>query len=125
MPDAGIIELGDLELTKHARAQLRDYFEDLELEEVDRATDIPYKLEKMLDSTEGVILLVDSTDQRFMDSVVKEILEIEREKSRPVQKLLLEKGNESEQNYRKRAQESAREDAEKLAGKIKNLGGKK
>lgn len=122
MAEAGIIELGDLDLKKHARAQLRDYFEKLDIEEVHRAVDIPYKLDKMLESSKGVILLIDSTGQRFMDPVMKEVLEIEREKSKPVQKLFLEKDNESRQNYAKRAQEATREDAEKLAGKIKNLG---
>lgn len=121
MADVAVLEIGDLELTKHATAQLREHFQDIEKDEVESVTEVPYRVNRMLENSSGAILLIDSTDQRFTDQMVKKLLDIEIEKDRPVQKLVLENQNESRETYKRRAQEATRENAEKLADKIKKL----
>lgn len=121
MDKVGIIEVEDLDLGKHADAQLRDYFEEIDSEKIRRPTEVPFRLNELLKETDGVIVLIDSTGQRYMEQVVQKIMDVEMERGKPVQKLIVEKENESLENFRKRAQEAARENSEKLADKIKNL----
>lgn len=117
-----VIELGDIELAKHATAQLREYFQQIKSEEVEDVLEVPLTLQKVLDDCSGCILLIDSTDQRFTEEVVSKVLDIETDRRKPIQKLIVEKDKESRQAFRKRSQEAARENAEKLAGKIENTG---
>lgn len=121
MDKVGIIQVEDLDLGKHADAQLRDYFEDIQSEKIRRPTEIPFRLNELLKETQGVIVLIDATGERYMDQVVKKIMDVEMERGKPVQKLIVEKENESMEKFQKRTQEAARENAEKLADKIKNL----
>ncbi|MFB6115380.1 MAG: hypothetical protein ABEK04_03730 [Candidatus Nanohalobium sp.] len=121
MDKVGVLEVGDLELGKHATAQLREYFEDIDKQEVKRATEIPYKLNEVLADAKGVIVLIDATDEKYMDQVVDKILDVEMKRDKPVQKLFVEKADESQETFQRRAQEAARENSEKLADKIKNL----
>lgn len=122
MPDVAVLEVSDLELGKQAMAQLRDYFDDIEVEEVSKVTEVPWTLEKLLERNQGAILLVDGTDQEYMHQAVGKVLDVEMEADKPVQKLIVEKENESQEKFRDRAREAARENAEKLADKIKNSG---
>jgi|APHM01.1.fsa_nt_gi hypothetical protein len=121
MDKVGIIQVEDLDLGKHSDAQLRDYFEDIQSEKIRRPTEIPFRLNELLKETEGVIVLIDATGERYMDQVVKKIMDVEMQRGKPVQKLIVEKENESMEKFRKRTQEAARENSEKLADKIKNL----
>lgn len=120
MADVAVLEIGSLDLTKHATAQLREHFREIDKDEVEDVMEVPYRVNKMLETSSGAILLIDSTDQKFTEQVVEKILDIEIEKDKPIQKLVLENQNESQEAYRKRAQEATRENAEKIADKIKN-----
>jgi 6,7-dimethyl-8-ribityllumazine synthase len=122
MPEVAVLEVSDLELGKHARAQLKDYFEEIEVEEVSKVTEVPWTLEKLLERNKGAILLIDGTEQEYMHQAVGKVLDVEMDADKPVQKLILEKENESQELFKDRAQEAARENAEKLADKIKNSG---
>lgn len=119
MADVAILEVSSLDLGKHARAQLRDYFEEIEQEKVSKVTEVPWKLEKMLKNSKGAVLIIDSTEQEYMHQAVDKVLDVEMKAEKPVQKLLLEKEHESKEAFQKRAEEAARENAEKLAVKIK------
>lgn len=119
MDKVAVIELGDREMARHATAQLRESFGEIEREKVEEILEIPLKLEKLLDRNSGCLLLIDSTDQRFVNEVISKVLDLEIEKKKKVQKLIVEKQKESEQAFKKRIQEAARENAEKLAEKIR------
>jgi len=114
----GVIELGDTGLGRHATAQLREYFQDIEREEVEDLLEIPLKLEELLERNSGCLLLIDSTEQRFTEEVISKVLDIEMDKGKPVQKMIVEKQKESREAFEDRTQEAARENAEKLAAKI-------
>ena len=124
MAEIVVIELGSIGLGKHATAQLREYFQEIKKEEVEDVLEIPLTLQRSLEDCSGCMLLVDSTEQKFTEEVVSKVLDIETDKRKPVQKLIVEKHNESRQAFRERAQEQARENAEKLAGKIENRNSK-
>ena len=124
MAEVAVLEVSDLDLGKHAMAQLKDYFDEIEIEEVSKVTEIPWTLEKLLERNRGVILLVDGTEQQYMHQAVGKVLDVEMEADKPVQKLIVEKENESMEAFTDRAQEAARENAEKLAGKIENTNSK-
>ncbi|MFB6175528.1 MAG: hypothetical protein ABEJ87_06195 [Candidatus Nanohalobium sp.] len=117
-----MLEVSNLELGRHATGQLRDYFDDIVSEEVSKVTEVPWTLEKLLEDSRGAILLVDATDQAYMHEAVDKVLDVEMDAGKPVQKLILEKQNESKEAFKSRAQEATRENAEKLADKIKNSG---
>lgn len=117
-----VIELSDVGLGKHARAQLREYFEEIKKKEAEDVLEIPLMVEKALDENSGCIILIDSTDQQFMEEVVSKVLDIETNKRKPVQKLIVNKESESENMFKRRVQEAARENAEKLAAKISRKG---
>lgn len=121
MDKVAVVELDDLDLGRHASSQLRDYFEDIEKRKVREATEIPFVLDQMLEDSQGAVLLVDTTDQKYIEQVVDKVLQIEMETGKPVQQLLLEKENESQEVFEDRAQSDTREQAEILADKVNSI----
>jgi len=121
MGKVAVLELDDLELGKHATSQLRDYFEDIEKRKVRKATEIPFVLDQMLEDAQGAVLLVDTTEQKYMEQVIDKVLEIEMEKGKPVQQLLLEKEDESREAFQERSRSETREQAEILADKVNSI----
>lgn len=118
MGKVAVMELGDIELGRHATAQLREYFDDIEKRKVEDILEIPYLLDKKLQNVQGIILLIDSTEQKYVEQTVDKVWDIEIDHSKPVQKLIVQKQDESRQVFRERAQEAARENAEILTEKI-------
>lgn len=118
MADIALFEVGDLDMGKHAYAQLREYFEDIRKNDLTEVTEVPWKLDSELQQADGAIVLVDLSEASFAEQAVKKILDIETERKKPVQKVFVEKKKENREAFRDRAHRRARENAEKLAEKL-------
>ncbi|MFB6180404.1 MAG: hypothetical protein ABEJ93_00860 [Candidatus Nanohalobium sp.] len=87
----------------------------METVQISKAVDAPLELSNKLEEAEAAVLIIDLTNQRYVEQAVKKAIDLEVEKNKPVQKILVKKENESKERFQDRAEEKTREQAEKLA----------
>ena len=103
-----IIDSTDMDLGKHAYSQMRDFGTDAKVEKIE-PLDTPRKIAK----TEEKVLLILDTEVKFAEQIVGKVLDLEEEKH--VEKVFLEKDNESRESLMRKAKSKTREKAEKIA----------
>lgn len=111
-----VLDATDLDLGKHAYSQMKDFGVDPETENVN-ALNIPRLISQ---KEENYFLIIMNTQEKFSNQIVSKILDLEEEKY--VEKVFIEKENEGQEVFQRRAKRLTREKSEKLAEKVNEDG---
>lgn len=106
-----VIDSTGMDLGKHAYSQMKDFGVNPEVIKTE-ALNAPREVSR--GDHQHFLLILDSSE-RFVEQVIGKILDLEEEVN--VDKVILEKKNEGQEVFEKRAQRKTMEKAEKLAEK--------
>jgi hypothetical protein len=109
---AAVIDTTELDLGKHAYSQMKDFGVDPEV--INTAPlNAPRKIAQT--SHENFILIINSKTN-YTEQIIQKTLDLEKQNT--VEKIIIEKQNESRESMKRRAKRKTRETAEKLAEQI-------
>jgi hypothetical protein len=108
-----VIDTTELELGSRAYAQMKDFGIDPDVIETE-PLDAPGKIARNEEST---FLLIIKEETRFSKEIIAKILDLEEQNK--INKVVINKKNESRESFKNRAKTKTREEAEKLAEEIR------
>lgn len=112
--DTLILDTTGEDFGKHAYSQMAEFQVNVEVKEVE-LIDAPGEISR---TDANSFLIICDGDEKFIETVIDKILDLEMEKGF-IEKVLLDSSGESQEVFRRRARREAGEAAERLAEKIR------
>jgi hypothetical protein len=118
----GVLEYEkNMELSRHAGGQIKEFSGDVVSRTVEDILDVPGEASRMLEQVDGLIVMMPVGKESFVPQVVDRLIEAEMNSGKPVVKVIAEKNGRNRHDYRRETQALAREKAEKLVKKVENI----
>lgn len=117
----GVLEYDrNMELSRHASGQIKEFSHDVTVRKVDQILDIPGATARMAGDVDGIIVLMPVEREDFVEQVVEGLIKVEIESGTPLTKVITSKNGRNRHDFRRETQSLAREKAEGLVQKVED-----